>query len=328
MTTPHPPDGDGLFGVEVAYDDNPVNPQQDRPTPADVVAALSRNDRALRVRHLTSQAHAILAEGTAAHLRGRSVAATCVLLSGGDDSTAIAHIFRKQASHFVHVNTGTGIPQTTEFVREVTAGWGVPLIEVAPPNSYRDLVLGRVKTKGSGEDVWPGGFPGPGAHGTMYQRLKELSLDQVRHILGIANSRTECAVWIAGRRRQESERRADIPRHEADGSVTWVSPVVNWTKLDLATYRQLHDVPRNPVSANIHMSGECLCGAFAKPGEMEHIGFFYPEVKARFEALQEEVTAAGVPEPWCTWGHGQGGSPKKPSTGRLCSSCDALWTAA
>jgi len=155
----------------------------------------------------------------------------------------------------------------------------------------------------------------------MYQRLKERALDLARHELGIANSRKQAGVWIAGRRREESKRRSDIPLHEADGSVIWVSPVANWTKLDLNTYRSMNpDIPRNPVAAQLHMSGECLCGAYAHPGELDEIGFFYPDTRDRIVALQREVAAAGWVEPHCRWGHGQGGKVAKP--GRLCSSCD------
>lgn len=92
-----------------------------------------------------------------------------------------------------------------------------------------------------------------------------------------------------------------------------------WTELDLNTYRALHDVPRNPVADLIHMSGECLCGAFAKPGELDEIGYWFPETKAEIEALEVEVRAAGHREAICKWGHGQG-SPSK--AGPLCSSCE------
>lgn len=67
------------------------------------------------------------------------------------------------------------------------------------------------------------------------------------------------------------------------------------------------------------MSGECLCGAFAKPGELDEIGYWFPETKAEIEALEIEVRAAGHREAICKLGHGQG-SPSK--AGPLCSSCE------
>src|SRR5690606_32380503 len=107
-------------------------------------------------------------------------------------------------------------------------------------------------------------------------------------------------LFIAGRRRAESARRKsrELPEFEREGSIVWVSPLVHWTNDDMAEYRRrFPDCPRNEVSDMIHMSGECLCGAFAGPNELEEIGFFFPDVKAEIHALEAEVKAAGIPEP-------------------------------
>lgn len=313
---------EGLFPESEAFDGDPLRPDTETPTPLSIVASLTRPDRERRVRWLVDQAHSIYNEGIEIYSRGREITASCILFSGGNDSTTLAHLFRHTATHAIHANTTIGIEQTRQYVRDTCNDWGLPLIESRADHTYREMVLGLVKTK-TGEDVWAGGFPGPGAHSLMYTRLKERALDKARHELGIANSQTKAAVFIAGRRRQESERRADIPLHEDDGSVIWVSPIALWTKPDLMTYRLMHgDVPVNEVAELIHMSGECLCGAYAKPGELDEIGYWYPEVKAEIKALEAEVAAAGIESPWSRWGHGQG----KPSkSGRLCSSCDA-WT--
>lgn len=295
-----------LFSDADVYDGDPLIPDLNTPTPADVVAQLSPQQRVARLGALMMQARRIYVDGIQAHLGQRTVAASCVLFSGGNDSTTLAHLFRGIATHAIHANTTIGIEQTRQYVRDTCASWGLPLLEKTAPISYRDLVLER-------------GFPGPGMHWKMYSRLKERALDAARHDLGVANSRTKVAVFIAGRRRAESERRQDVPLWESDGSVIWVSPLAMWTKLDLNTYRELFDdVPRNEVSDLLHMSGECLCGAFAHPGELDEIGEFFPNVKAEIEQLQRDVAAAGHEKPFCTWGHGQG-DPSK--SGRLCSSC-------
>lgn len=298
---------DTLFPEADAYQGDPIRPDRETPTPLSIVASLTKPDRERRVEWLIEQAHLIHDLGVAEHLRGREVVASCVLFSGGNDSTTLAHLFRGRATHAIHANTTIGIEETRQFVRDTCAAWDLPLLEKVAPESYRDLVIER-------------GFPGPAMHFKMYARLKERALDLARHDLGVANSRTKVAVFIAGRRRQESERRADVPLSESDGSVIWVSPLVMWTKPDLMTYRLMFpDVPRNKASDLIHMSGECLCGAYAKPGELNEIGYWFPEVKAQIEALERDVRAAGHQEPFCTWGHGQG-SPS--GSGRLCSSCE------
>lgn len=294
-----------LLTARESWAGDPVHPGLDAPTPAAVVAELSREDRALRVRNLTAQAHQVVNLALEEHLEGRTLVARVVLFSGGGDSTVLAHIMRRSATHAAHANTTIGIEETRQFVRDTCAAWGLPLIEKVAPVTYRELVVER-------------GFPGPAMHFKMYQRLKERCLDAVRRDLVVDPSR-ERVLFLAGRRRAESARRASIPLHERRGSTIWASPLAMWTALDLATYRAMHDVPVSRASSTLHMSGECLCGAFAKPGELDEIGYWYPEVRAEIEALEAEVRAAGHPEPFCRWGHGQGAASK---VGPLCGDCE------
>lgn len=300
---------ESLFPEIDAYAGDPLRPDTQVPTPAGIVAALTRPDRELRVRRLIEQAHDLYDEALSVHLDGKELVASCVLYSGGNDSTVLTHLFRGRATHAIHANTTIGIEQTRQFVRDTCEAWGLPLIEKVAPTPYRDLVIER-------------GFPGPAMHFKMYQRLKERCLVAARNDL-VDDPYRQRVVFIAGRRRQESKRREAVPIHERKGSVIWSSPLAFWTKLDLTTYRLMAgDVPSNPVSDVLHMSGECLCGAFAHPGELDEIGSWFPEVRAEIEALEREVRAAGHPESLCTWGHGRG----RPSeVGPLCSSCDVRY---
>lgn len=298
---------EALFTEAEAWDGDPIRPgtaEADSYTPVSIVAALSRKDRALRVRHLTECAHEILDRAETLHADGRTVVERVVLFSGGNDSTTLLHLFRRTRIIAAHANTGIGIEQTREFVRTTCEAWGVPLIE-KHGESYRDLVIDQ-------------GFPGPAMHWKMYQRLKERALRLIRAEL-VKDSRRERVMFVAGRRREESDRREGVPVSERQGSVIWASPIAHWTKLDLNTYRSLHEVPENHASSVIHMSGECLCGAFAKPGELDMIAEWFPEVAAHIRELEIEVRAAGHPEEVCHWGHGQG---RKSVSGPLCSSCD------
>ena len=161
----------------------------------------------------------------------------------------------------------------------------------------------------------------------MYQRLKERALRQVRAEL-VSNGHHERVVFLAGRRRGESARRESrqIPEVERIGSVVWVSPLIHWTAADMAAYRLTYDVPRNEVSDLLHMSGECLCGAFAHAGELDEIGFWYPEVRAEIEALADDVASDGrAPTERCTWGWGayRDRAPTASRSGPMCSSCEA-----
>lgn len=280
---------------------------------------------------LSRNAFGILAEAVQTQIidTGHELAGTVILYSGGNDSTTLAHLFRNQATHAAHANTGIGIERTRQFVRNTCAGWHLPLIEKSPlpGQTYRDIVLGRYRAM-NGKQPWPGGFPGPAAHFMMYRMLKERALRQVRKQL-VTNPRKQRVIYLTGVRTQESARRlmtttaAGPIRRE--GSVVWVSPLIGWSALDLNTYRRVHtDVPVNEVSVNLHMSGECLCGAFAHHGELDEIEFWYPEVAAEIRALEAEVQALGVgDEAHCQWGWDKNRDREKPSrVGPLCANCE------
>lgn len=287
-----------------------------RVEPSRIVAHRRQDcERFKRVRGLMTGSQEIVARAIEEHFVAdkRDVAGRVILYSGGNDSTTLAHMFKDWADYAAHCNTGIGIEKTREFVRETCASWDLPLIEVLPDegDDYESLVLDQ-------------GFPGPGHHFKMYQRLKERGLRKVRRQV-VTNPRRERVLFLAGRRREESQRRASIPESDRQGSIVFVSPLVHWTKEDLNVYRKMHpDVPRNEVSDTLHMSGECLCGSFAHAGELGEIRFWFPEVAAHIDALEEKVAATGkFPAQKCKWGWG-GASDEKPSqVGALCSSCDA-----
>jgi 3'-phosphoadenosine 5'-phosphosulfate sulfotransferase (PAPS reductase)/FAD synthetase len=288
---------------------------------SDLVARLTRPEREARVQRLVSEADHILLRAIDQHVLrdNREVAAIVTLFSGGNDSTVLAHLFRERATHAGHANTTIGIEQTREFVRNTCAEWGLPLLErtsKSEADSYRSLVLDQ-------------GFPGPGHHFKMFQRLKERAIEQMQREL-VGNPYRQRVIFLAGRRRDESQRRAAIPESERNRSKVWVSPLVNWTKLDLNTYRLMHDdVPVNEVSDLIHMSGECLCGAFASPGERAEVSAWFPDVFEVIAALEAEIADRDdIPVHRRTWGWGadpavvRATRTKASKTGALCTSCD------
>lgn len=284
------------------------------------VAQLGRKARERRVADLIQQSRDILNAAIEEHVwnDGRMVAATVVLYSGGNDSTTLAHLFRNDVDYFAHANTTIGIEETREFVRNTAEEWGVPLLERMAPREqdrYRAQVLRD-------------GFPGPAWHARMFTRLKERALEQIQREL-VGNPRRERVVFIAGRRRTESARRKSVPAMERKGSRVYASPLVNWTKLDLNTYRLIEgDVPSNKASDLIHMSGECLCGSFATAGERDEIDAWFPTALDEVRELEALIADRDdIPEHRKTWGWGADPAKKaldgKPSTtGVLCSSCD------
>lgn len=274
------------------------------------VRGADRDDAERHLDDLIAEANSIYADAVRmATADGHRLAGSVVLFSGGNDSTTTAHLFRHIATHAGHCNTGIGIEQTRQFVRDTCAGWGLPLIEKHPPpkRSYADMVLGEAKFQPKdGGPVRPffEGFPGPGGHGVMYRNLKERGLDAIKRDL-VANPRRERMIFITGVRQSESQRRAERPAVHRDGSAVFASPIARWTKIDMNAYRKrFPDVPSNEVADLIHMSGECLCGAFAHPGELNEIAYWFPEVAAEIRELERRAAERGIKR--CTWGQGKG----------------------
>lgn len=235
------------------------------------------------------------------------------LFSGGHDSLVSTHyaMSRGLASEVVHVNTGIGVDATRVFVRETCAEHGWPLNELHPPVPYDEIVVRE-------------GFPGPGAHFFMYVRLKE------RCLAGFARSRKlkrgQSLVYITGVRVDESVRRTAHVSERQDAPKqgwSWYAPIWNYSKADCNRYIAEHRLRRNPVVDALHMSGECLCGAFARPGERDEIRLWAPDAFARIVALEAAVREAGHPA--CVWGQ------RPPNVHRdqmdlgsmmLCASCE------
>lgn len=303
---------------------DPINPDLKTVTPSAEVARLTRPQREQRMHSLMSGSEDILRRSTEEYLNGREIVSVAMLWSGGNDSNVVAHWARDIMTHVIHANTGIGIEQTRQHVRDWSERWGKPLLEKHPPVSYREMVLER-------------GFPGPMQHWKMYTRLKERCIDEARRDLGVSRSRKKAVILLAGRRREESKRRKQIPLYERDGSAIWVSPMAMWTKLDMTFYRTMfNDVPRNPVADLLHASGECLCGAFAHTGELDEINEWFPDVVKNIRKLEREAKAAGIPYPLYLWGWGadptlktlgsfvarQLGEQLRNGSGPMCTSCD------
>lgn len=183
------------------------------------------------------------------------------LVSGGHDSLTAMHVVY-QSRHLdldgiIHINTGIGIPETTAFVEERAKAHDLTYYEVGtlcddpgqeheyrrPHEEYTALIQRF-------------GFPGPGAHKYMYWNLKEKPLSR------FLKSLEDNLLLISGVSRHESRNRMENvdPSGQQDylGYPT-ISPLVEFTPLDVRRYRRGLDLPMSPVKETLEISGECLC---------------------------------------------------------------------
>jgi DNA (cytosine-5)-methyltransferase 1 len=286
------------------------------------------------------------------------VAVWC-LFSGGNDSTVLAHRCREHYDGLAWIDTGTAVPGVAEFVAEYANWLGKPLRVLHAGDAYRQMVMGdlvwwarfitahdrepglsieefiardtREHDRASGGMLGqvPHGFPGPGAHGRAYMRLKERQLMALLRESKVGHPRRARVLFLSGIRRAESRRRAKreaINRVPGKAAV-FVNPLIDWTGEDMRRYRCQHDIPESAAAALLHRSGECQCGAFANASqERAMLRALYPEFFATIEALEAEAQAAGIR--WCRWGgydiHGdRAGEVAREKPGLLCESCEA-----
>jgi len=217
------------------------------------------------------------------------------LFSGGHDSYTVTHFVAENFPNYLatvaHIDTGIGIPETQQFVidRCNAHDWPLKIYRAVEntnakgepdPQVFDDLVL-----------KW--GFPGPYGHGMMYFRLKDRAIQRITREYG------EPIMLISGCRKEESSRRMGNTAEIQDrGKQVWVAPFTYMTGSDCAAYMSLHELPKNEVKEKLCMSGECLCGAFAKKNELKEIEFWYPEVGKRIRDLEIKVREAGFPWGW------------------------------
>lgn len=245
------------------------------------------------------------------------------LFSGGHDSLCACFV-ASQHPRFTgevhHINTGIGSKKTREFVEDICREYGWTLRVYESRATYERFVR-RL------------GFPGPGSHQWVYNWLKDRCVGQMTKGSG-------AKALITGCRQQESTRRMghteDVKIGETSkktGRVTktkriWTAPCFDWSGDEQRAFMNDWALPRNPVKESLlGMSGECFCGAFARPAELEMIREICPDVAAEIDRLTAIAKECGT---HCEWGKRKPGEKGVVTvqTGPLCSSCDRKAAAA
>jgi 3'-phosphoadenosine 5'-phosphosulfate sulfotransferase (PAPS reductase)/FAD synthetase len=277
------------------------------------------------------------------------------LYSGGHDSvvaTHLAHTYcggvhydiadeKRLPSLTMHINTGIQVVAEPEHEIPSPEEWvtWMALEQHWNLRVYRAIEHVNAKGEPDPQDYLAIAklydFPGPAGHGTMYIRLKERAIQRMvrdtRDELGIGRKAYHWKTidgcrWsfrvmlVAGCRKAESTRRMGTTRAiDRQGTRVWVNPIEDFTQADIREYMERHGLPESPIAKLIHKSGECLCGAFAQPGELKEYELLLPKTAEMIHQLQDEVRAAGHSGNWgCRpyKGKKQLGAP-----GPLCQGC-------
>lgn len=246
------------------------------------------------------------------------------LVSGGKDSSVTAHRSRDLYDELAFIDTGTALPGVREHVEEFAAWIGKPLrIYTTPRSEYDRLVLGSDTPRSTGTPDVGAGFPGPAIHGSCYTRLKERQLESLQRDLKVDAPRSARVLYLTGLRRAESQRRRSRPALSKKAGRVFANPLIDWTDEQVLVYHREAKIPVSDVSALLHRSGECNCGAFAMPGERALLQALFPEWFAdRIAPLEQAAEAAGFGD-LAVWGHGINADQRRRSgaVGELCHDC-------
>lgn len=193
------------------------------------------------------------------------------MISGGKDSLCaylVAKEVKVDISHILHGVTGTGIQETTDFVRSFAATESPIYIEANAGDTYEDYVRRK-------------GFFGRGliAHEFSYHALKSTIFRKAisKHIR--KNKHFRRVLLLNGARREESNNRNYNLYHPVneDGSNVWVNICGHWTQDERDEFLESRNAPINPVTEKLCRSGECMCGTVQSKANREEASFYFPE---------------------------------------------------
>lgn len=226
------------------------------------------------------------------------------LVSGGKDSLSTAKALHEagRLKGCVSFKTGVCTPDWEEFVKETCDRNNWPLKFYKTPESYDALVLEY-------------GFPGPGRHKKFMDRLKG------RCVRAFKKEMPD-EVLASGTRGPESKRReiGTAPISMWEG-VPIIAPIYEWTTEETWGYFHEHGFQRAPAYSTLQISGDCLCGAFAREGEREALEFYYPTIGERFRELTRKLQHR-IKSGRHLWGWGWKQTVKKDKqTSALCVEC-------
>ena len=234
--------------------------------------------------------------------------------SGGKDSGIVLDIIAKNyPDNFrgvVFADTGIGTQATIDFVKSYCNEKKYPLFIISQNDMIRkkDTKLGKKGGKFNfsyTDIVLEHGFPKQGVHTIVMRKLKYIPL---RYFILSRIEKGEKPAVISGIRKFESQRRSKWATESIhkDGKMCFISPILY--KRDDWVYRYFleNNIKRSPVYETLHISGDCLCGCFAKKDELKLLEMFHPDVFKKIKDLENEIKIKGTKEAkkYSTWGNG------------------------
>lgn len=172
------------------------------------------------------------------------------------------------------------------------------------------------------------GFPHAGQHDQVFRFLKKKAL------VGFVMDQTkvkERIGFISGVRSKESKRRLENAQllgiDEDTPRIIWIAPIHSWSTEKVWAYTKEKDFQLSECYKILHLSGDCLCGAYAKKGEAGLISAFYEGTAEQLKRI--EKVANKIHKGSNNWGRDESMKAIKEQTklseNFICSECEVEW---
>lgn len=227
-----------------------------------------------------------------------------VLFSGGKDSFATACKMEEQDRllGIVMLDTGIAVPE-----------WRDECVAICEQRKWKWEIIPT--TTRYEWFVWRFGFPGPAMHAYAMRYLKGRGVAFFKKV-------HPGATLASGVRETESARRAINTKPISDfEKVTVYAPIYKMTTPEVWAYVKAKGYSRLSVYSKLGISGDCLCGAYAREDEREAVRVHYPKVNVFIERLEKDAKDRG--QKHCSWGWACKAKrpPKTPQEAITCFEC-------
>ena len=184
------------------------------------------------------------------------------LLSGGKDS--IVACLESDVKEIVYCRTGVGLNE--EYVKEICKlfNWKMNIVEPKAGETYEDFIKKYQ-------------FPKPTNHKWVmaflkFHPMRKWYIEQKRNGRKI--------IFVSGIRKGESKVRKRRWKNKIDimDGMIFYKPILDWSTGEVWVYLEEHKIKRSPIYETMHMSGDCMCGAFSSKGESGFLKMFHPEM--------------------------------------------------
>jgi 3'-phosphoadenosine 5'-phosphosulfate sulfotransferase (PAPS reductase)/FAD synthetase len=219
------------------------------------------------------------------------------LFSGGKDSFATAKALQEHdlLKGCLLLDTGISVPEWKDSCKEICErqGWGMTIVPT--PVRYEWL-------------VWKYGYPGYMSHYFTMNYLKGRAVREWKKL-------HPGEALASGVRKGESARRSVTTKPVSlfEG-VTVYAPIYEWTTAQVWDYVKRHGYTRPRAYETLGVSGDCLCGAFAKDWERQALRMHYP-------AVDQRICSIGRDQHGRDWGWCSAKGEKGPEEAVICVEC-------